>query len=301
MKTYALVGAGGYIAPKHMKAIYETGGELLFAYDVSDSVGILDKWAKDCMFTTDEEIFWGLVKITRPTVVICTPNHTHEHFMVTANAYGCEVICEKPLFLPEKINDVPLILNDWNVYPILQLRIHPEVQRMKRWIMSRIWAKDRTVITIDYVTVRGNWYQKSWKHDRQRSGGLVYNIGIHLLDMLFHVFGFVGFMGNAIQAEWIREGTSAQICIKGPGSGPAILLNLSVDRDDLPDDIGRNSFRQVSIDMVTDKIDFNLDGNFTDLHTAFYQNILDGTAPTIKDALPALNLAYLITEKLYKE
>lgn len=170
--TFALAGIG-YIAEKHLQAIKAVGGELVLAHDVKDSVGILDKYFPQCEFTLNRVEFEDKLKGI-DYLVVCTPNHTHKGFIETGHEQGCKIICEKPLVLKE---------SDFTFLPetntILQLRLHPEFQKISG-----------SYIHIDYQTPRGDWYYKSWKGNRGKSGGLLMNIGVHLFDLMIYHFGY---------------------------------------------------------------------------------------------------------------
>jgi UDP-N-acetyl-2-amino-2-deoxyglucuronate dehydrogenase len=296
MNTYALIGAAGYIAGKHMKAIKETGGKLILAYDPVDSVGILDTWSPDCLFTTNEGVFWNSVDLRKPDyLVICTPNFCHWPNILSGSFYNCKIICEKPLVITNtaflsKIPQVP-------IYPILQLRIHPEARRMKEYVAA-IPEGDRVFVNIDYVTYRGQWYSQSWKADRNKSGGLIYNLGIHLLDLMCYVFNLqhtpadCGINNRRGESMVDAHVNWANLCID---------FKLSIDREDLPEH--ENSIRAITVshgsgDLKKFEI-FDFNSGFTDLHTDFYRLILDGNAPKFTDAFPSLKLAEMLTGKLY--
>ena len=199
MKNFALIGVGGYIAPRHLKAIKDTGNNLLSAYDKSDSVGIIDSYFPQTAFFTEQELFdrHNTKMIASGTqldyVSVCTPNYLHDAHIRYGLRLGADVICEKPV-----------VLNPWNIdalekveqvqghkaYTILQLRLHEAIVALKKKIENG--PKDKIYdIDLTYITPRGNWYYASWKGDTRKSGGIATNIGVHFYDMLCWIFGEV--------------------------------------------------------------------------------------------------------------
>ncbi len=199
MKNFALIGVGGYIAPRHLKAIQDTGNTLLAAYDKFDSVGIMDRYFPQCSFFTEMELFdRHLAKLKRQGVSldfmsVCTPNYLHDAHIRFGLRQGADVICEKPV-----------VLNPWNIealeaeekncghciYTILQLRLHPAIIALKKRIAEG--PKDKVYdLDLTYITSRGHWYYTSWKGDVRKSGGVATNIGVHFYDMLCWIFGDV--------------------------------------------------------------------------------------------------------------
>ena len=199
MKNFALLGAAGYIAPRHLKAIKDTDNQLIAALDRFDSVGILDRYFPNADFFTEFERFDRHIEklkrnnITLDYLSICTPNYLHDSHIRMALRRGADAICEKPL-----------VLNPWNVdaleaieletgnqiYTILQLRLHPSIIALKNKIDTQV-AKQKYEVDLSYITSRGNWYHISWKGDESKSGGIASNIGIHFYDMLGWIFGQV--------------------------------------------------------------------------------------------------------------
>lgn len=189
---FAIIGAAGYIAPRHMKAIIENGGELVAACDVSDSVGVLDQFSRDCRFTTDpEEFFNNLADVD--LVTITSPNHLHFSHTRQALEAGCSVVLEKPAAVTghEADNLVALAgkYPEQRVYPIVQLRYHDEIVALHENFKNASPRDSPAVCEIDYATYRGPWYEKSWKGDEKKSGGLLMNLGVHLFDLCLYVFG----------------------------------------------------------------------------------------------------------------
>jgi UDP-N-acetyl-2-amino-2-deoxyglucuronate dehydrogenase len=178
-KTFAIVGVAGYIAPKHLQAIKDVGGQLVFAMDISDSVGILDSYFDDCLFTTKENIFKRyLRKDNIDYLVICTPNYLHYHFIKMGLKYCKQIICEKPLVIKKRhLNN--LMKYDKRINCIMQLRLSKVVKDIKEAV------KLVTKLDIEYLVKRGDWYFKSWKAEKKKSGGILFNIGIHALDLIY--------------------------------------------------------------------------------------------------------------------
>ncbi len=294
MKNFALIGAAGYIAVRHLKAIKETNHNLVAALDPFDSVGIIDSFFPDADFFTEFERFdRHLYKLKREGravdyVSICSPNYLHDSHIRFALRQGADAICEKPL-----------VLNPWNVealkeyehetgkkvYNILQLRLHPAIIALKKKIEegdpNKIYDVDLT-----YITSRGKWYHFSWKGDVTKSGGVATNIGIHFFDMLSWIFG-------EVQQNVVHEKTECR-------SGGFIQLKrarvrwfLSVNFEDLPDHIkakGQRTFR--SIEIENQELEFS--EGFTDLHTLTYQGILNGQGFGLDDAATSIKIAHEI-------
>ena len=292
MKNFALIGAAGYIASRHLMAIRDTKNNLLAALDKFDSVGILDSYFPDAQFFTEFERFDRHIdKMQRKGsavdyVSICTPNYLHDSHIRFALRQHANAICEKPL-----------VLNPWNVealqeieketgnevYNILQLRLHSSIIDLK----SRVEKGDPDKvydIDLTYLTSRGSWYFNSWKGDIGKSGGIATNIGIHFFDMLTWVFG-------EVQENIVH--------VSGPDTAAGMLLLkkarvrwfLSINYDHLPEDVkakGKRTFR--SLTMNNESIEFS-DG-FTDLHTRSYEEIIKGNGFGLKEAMPSIQIAH---------
>jgi UDP-N-acetyl-2-amino-2-deoxyglucuronate dehydrogenase len=293
-KNFAITGVGGYIAPRHLRAIRDTGNMLCAALDPNDSVGILDQYSFDVSFFTEFERFDRHIEKLRrgdlagriDYVTICAPNHLHDAHIRFALRVGADAICEKPL-----------VLNPWNcdalqeleaefgrrIHTILQLRVHPALIALKQQLEQNP-ADQKHEICLTYVTSRGKWYFVSWKGNMERSGGLATNIGIHFFDLLIWLFGPV---------EHSEVHLATPKC-----TGGAIELQrarvkwfLSVDRDDLPQHVqatGKTTFRSITVDG--EEIEFS-DG-FTDLHTRVYEEILAGRGFGVDDVRPSIQLAH---------
>lgn len=276
MKRFALIGAAGYIAPRHMTAIRETGNDLLAALDPNDSVGIIDSYFPEADFFTEFERFDRYVYKLRRSgtaidyVSIASPNYLHDSHMRFALRSGADAICEKPL-----------VLNPWNIDPlkdieaetgnkintILQLRLHPSIISLRKKVQSSDKGAKYDV-DLTYITSRGHWYLQSWKGDTDKSGGLVTNIGVHFYDMLHFVFG-------AVQQSVVHLATPTKSAGYLEYERARVRWFLSIDVSDVPDDErtkGKRTFRAITVDG--ENIEFS-DG-FTDLHTRSYEEILAG-------------------------
>jgi UDP-N-acetyl-2-amino-2-deoxyglucuronate dehydrogenase len=291
-KNFALIGAAGYVAPKHLKAIKDTGNNLVAALDKSDSVGILDSFSYDISFFTEFERFDRHAEKLRRTdengkidyVSICSPNYLHDAHIRFALRIGADAICEKPLVLnPWNLDAIKLMEEETGkkVYNVLQLRIHPSIIELKNKI--DIDNKEKKYnIDLTYITSRGKWYFNSWKGDIAKSGGIATNIGIHFFDMLIWLFGSVKY-----QEVHVSESKKMAGFIELDRAN--VRWFLSADNTDLPEQAKQNSiptFRSITIDG--DEIEFS--GGFADLHTLVYKDILEGRGYGIEDARPSLNL-----------
>jgi len=290
MHNFALIGAAGYVAPRHLKAIRDTGNRLLAAYDPTDSVGILDSYFPEADFFTEFERFDRHVeKLKRAGqavdyVSICSPNYLHDAHIRFGLRNGANVICEKPLVLNPwnvealKINELE---SGKRVSTILQLRLHPAIIALKRQIDTAVSGKKHQV-ELTYITSRGHWYYTSWKGDVQKSGGIATNIGIHFFDMLGWVFGplqqNIVHLHTHDRAAGLLEFEKAQV-----------RWFLSINADSLPSEAaGKRTFRAITVDG--ESVEFS--EGFTDLHTMSYQAIFDGQGFGLDDAAPAIQLAH---------
>jgi len=294
MKNFAITGAAGYVAPRHLKAIKDTGNKLIAACDPHDSVGILDSYFPKASFFTEIERFdRHLVKMRRfkkedkiDYLSICSPNYLHDAHIRLALRLDADAICEKPLVLkPSNIEALSELEKESGrkVYNILQLRVHPAIIDLKKQIDQQ--KNDHKYnITLSYITSRGPWYQYSWKGNHEKSGGIATNIGIHFFDMLIWIFGKVQrtelFLNEYNKMSGFIELEKANV-----------RWFLSIDRDDLPQsaiDKGYSTYRSITYDGK--EIEFT--GGFTDLHTMVYQDILDGKGYGLMSALPSIDLVY---------
>jgi len=271
MTNYALIGAAGYIAPRHLKAIKETGGSLVIAYDLADSVGIMDAHFPDAAFYTEFELFIDALHDRGDVdyVIICSPNYLHKSHISAAMRAGCDVICEKPLVLEP--GDITMLKaleakTGQRVFSILQLRLHPAIIELKEQIEA---DKSGKVYDVDlgYFTSRGAWYHSSWKGLTHKSGGIATNIGVHFYDMLSFIFGDL--KRNVVHH---KSDDSAAGYLEYDRARVRWLL--SIDRASLPPQTpeGLLTYRSITVDGT--EIEFSQ--GFTDLHTESYRNILAG-------------------------
>lgn len=297
-KNFAITGISGYVAPRHLKAIKETGNRLIAAVDPHDSAGVLDSYFQDVGFFTEFERFdRHIEKLRRQNrdnsvdyVSICSPNHLHDAHARFALRIGADAICEKPV-----------VLNPWNidalqeleqesgrrVYTILQLRVHPSLVALKEKLLKNP-PKTRRDIRLTYITTRGQWYLVSWKGQVDRSGGLATNIGVHFFDLLMWLFG------PADKSE-VHISSPTQTAGLIELKDARVRWFLSIDQNDLPSEAkekGQRTFRSITIDE--EEIEFS-DG-FTDLHTLVYQRTLSGQGFGLEDARPSIELVHNLRE-----
>lgn len=294
--NFALIGAAGYIAPRHMKAIADTGNRLVAATDPHDAVGILDRYSFDTRFFPEIERFdRHLEKLRRGPedarvhfVSICSPNYLHDAHIRLALRVGADAICEKPL-----------VINPWNldaleelehetgrhVYTILQLRVHPALVALRQSLLSER-DRPRRQVKLTYVTSRGPWYHVSWKGSEERSGGVATNIGVHFFDLVMWLFGAVRGVGVHLREPRRMAGTLEL-------ERADVTWFLSVDRADLPFEPqpGKTStYRSITVDG--EEIEFT--EGFTELHTKVYEQTLFGGGFRIADARPSIELVHRI-------
>tara|TARA_R110002012_G_scaffold203736_1_gene373131 strand:+ start:14251 stop:15195 length:945 start_codon:yes stop_codon:yes gene_type:complete len=276
MKRFALIGAAGYIAPRHMIAIRETGHNLVAALDPNDSVGIIDSHFPEADFFTEFERFDRHIDKQRRDgkgvdyVSICSPNYLHDSHMRFALRSGADAICEKPLVLnPWNIDSLTEIERDTgrSVHTILQLRLHPAITELRDRILRKPKDKKHEV-DLTYITSRGRWYLQSWKGNEKKSGGIATNIGVHFFDMLHFIFGEL--QDNKVH---LAEDTRAAGYLEYEHA--RVRWFLSIDISDIPARVreqGQRTFRSITVDGQ--EIEFS--GGFTDLHTRSYEEILAG-------------------------
>lgn len=291
-KTFALIGAAGYIAPRHMKAIKETGQELVATLDPNDSVGIIDSYFPSADFFTEFERFdRHLDKLRRAGgqvdyVSICSPNYLHDAHIRFALRNNAHAICEKPLVLnPWNVDALGEIEkeNGVNIYTILQLRLHPAIIELKKKFQNQ---SEMTDVDITYITSRGNWYLHSWKGEMEKAGGIATNIGIHFFDMLAWMFG---------SAKDSVVHLNRSDCASGflQLENARIRWFLSINADHLPDEQkekGQRTYRSITIGE--DEVEFSK--GFTDLHTESYKDILAGNGFGINDARTSVEIVHQI-------
>lgn len=284
MKYFALIGAAGYIAPRHMKAIKETGNQLAVGYDINDSVGIIDSISPQSEFFTEFERFqeyaWQLKRHPETTlnyVAVCSPNYLHHSHIAAGLRLGCDVICEKPLVpTPELLDELALIERETGkrVYNILQLRHHQAILDLKQKV-EREQNDEKHEVELTYITSRGKWYMESWKGDPRKSFGVATNIGVHFFDMLHFIFG-------KLQKNVLHYATNDKAAGYLEYEKARVPWFLSIDANDLPESVKGKQATYRSITVDGNEIEFS--GGFTNLHTVSYQEILAGRGYGIEDA-----------------
>ena len=294
-KNFALIGAAGYIAPRHLKAIKDVQGNLVAALDKNDSVGVLDSYFPETDFFVEFERFDRHIEkqkrerdVQLDYVSICTPNYLHDAHIRMALRSGAHAICEKPL-----------VLNPWNldallaieketgkkVYTILQLRLHPSIIALKEKIANG--PKDAIYeVDLTYLTSRGNWYYTSWKGTAEKSGGIASNIGVHFYDMLAWVFGEVKENKTHLRSH---DRAAGYLEFKQA----RVKWFLSIDYNALPEAVkekGQRTYRSITVNG--EEIEFS--GGFTELHTKSYQDILKGNGFGLEDARQSIEIVHAI-------
>lgn len=295
MKNFALIGAAGYIAPRHMNAIRETGNKLVAAFDPYDGVGVIDRYFPEAKFFVEFERFDRYLEklkyekgLTLDYMSITSPNYLHDSHIRVALRRGADAICEKPL-----------VLNTWNVdalqhvaddtgrkiYTILQLRLHPVIVALKEKIKAAPAGKVYD-IDLTYITSRGNWYYTSWKGDVSKSGGIATNIGIHFFDMLTWIFGDV--KENVVNLH-THDRASGTLQLEKA----RVRWFLSINNDTLPQEIkekGQTTYRSITIEG--EEIEFS--EGFADLHTRSYEEIMKGNGFEIGESRKSIEIVYNI-------
>ena len=286
-KNFALIGASGYIAPRHMKAIKDTDNELIVAYDPYDGIGIMDSNFPQAEFFTEAERFedflskWRRNGKSMDYVSVMTPNYLHKSHIRLGLENGSNVICEKPLVLnPSDIDELKEVekLTGKRVYNILQLRLHESIIALKEKVAKEIAQNPNKIYDIDltYLTSRGKWYFESWKGKEEKSGGLASNIGVHFYDMLTWIFGDVE--ENIVHLKK-ADASAGYFKLKNA----KVRWFLSVNYDYIPEEIkatGQRTYRSITVDG--DEIEFS--GGFTELHTRSYEEILKGNGFGLDEA-----------------
>ena len=290
MANFALIGAAGYIAPRHIKAIADTGNNLIAAYDKFDSVGRLDSSFPECAFFTEQELFDRFLTKQQHTdqqldwLSICTPNYTHDAFIRYGLRLGCDVICEKPLVLnPYNIDALEEVEKETGhkAYTILQLRLHDRIAELKKKVDEG--PKDKVYdVDLTYITSRGRWYYASWKGDVHKSGGIATNIGVHFYDMLQWIFGPV--KQNVVHVmSFDRVAGYLEL------ERARVRYFLSINAECLPPNAvqgEKRTYRTLSIDGD----EFEFSQGFTELHTRSYEKILAGEGFRISEARPCIEI-----------
>lgn len=295
-KNFALIGAAGFVAARHMKAIKDTGNNLIAAVDKNDSVGILDNFFPNAKFFTEIERFDRFIEKLRRSnpserieyISICTPNYLHDAHVRLALRVKADAICEKPL-----------VINPWNldalldlevetgqrVYTIFQLRYHSSLLALKKELETQQHRKHSEVV-LTYITRRGPWYNFSWKGSIEKSGGIAMNIGVHFFDLLIWLFGEV----NSSQVHLSQTNKMAG---KLEMDWATVHWFLSSDEEDLPREVRqKGGYAYRSLTMDGNEIEFS--GGFTDLHTTVYREILQGNGLGIEEARPSIELVYKV-------
>ena len=287
MKNFAVVGACGYIAPRHLQAINDTGNVTVAAFDPMDSVGILDKYTKNvAYFKTWEELNFHIKRTGTHLdyVSICSPNYLHRSHILASLELGADVICEKPLVIePEDIDFLKLAekKSGKKVYTVLQLRCHEAIKSLKDRI-DQSSNSEKIEIDLTYITSRGPWYHKTWKADDKTSGGIAANIGVHFFDMLTWIYG------SALDSELHYKDKSTMAGFVELEKAK-VKWFLSIDMDRLPKYAKeKNQPTYRSIKIGNEEIEFS--SGFTDLHTKVYQNILNGNGYGLDDAKPSIDI-----------
>jgi len=297
LKNFALIGAAGYIAPKHMKAIKETGNQLVAAFDKFDSVGTMDNFFPKADFFTEFERFDRYVeKLKRSEnkidiVSVCSPNYLHDAHIRFGLRLGADVICEKPLVLnPWNIDGLKLVEEESGakIFNVLQLRLHSAIIALKNRI--ELGPRDKVYdIDLTYISSRGNWYYSSWKGDESKSGGIATNIGIHFFDMLVWVFGKV--KNNTVHIQTHDRASGFLDMEKA-----RVRWFLSINEDTLPKAVrekGLSIYR--SIRLEGEEIEFS-DG-FVDLHTESYRQVLAGNGFGLEEARSSIEIVHDIRQE----
>jgi UDP-N-acetyl-2-amino-2-deoxyglucuronate dehydrogenase len=293
VKNFAVTGVGGFVAPRHLKAVYDTGNRVVAAADPNDSVGILDRFGFDIRFFREIERFdRHLDKLRRgpadrrvDMVSICSPNYLHDAHVRIALRNGADAICEKPLVInPWNLDALEALEHETGhrVYTVLQLRVHPALVALRDRLRQER-SDARHAVELTYVTSRGLWYDVSWKGSEQHSGGVATNIGIHFFDLVAWLFGRV---------RDVRVHHRDARCYSGvlDLEHGDVTWFLSVDRDDLPAGTGAQRSTHRSIKMDGKEVEFS--EGFTDLHTLVYERTLRGEGFTIADARPSIELVH---------
>ncbi len=283
-KHFALIGAGGYIAPRHMKAIKETGNVLVAALDKNDSVGIMDSYFPASDFFTEFERFDRHIdKLKRKGrhidyLSVCSPNYLHDAHIRFGLRSGADVICEKPLVLnPWNIDALHVMQEETGkkVYNILQLRVHPKVIELKNKLLAEK-KSSKYEVDLVYITSRGKWYYSSWKGDQSKSGGIATNIGVHFYDLLGWLFG-------EVQQNIVHIHELDRVAGYLEYERAKVKYFLSISENTLPQDVsnaGKKTYRRLMIDGS----EFEFSEGFTDLHTLSYQEILNGNGFGLEEA-----------------
>lgn len=292
MTNFGIIGVAGYIAPRHLRAIKDTGNRLVSAYDKFDSVGIMDSYFPDAAFFTEMELFdrHNTKQVGTANqlniISVCTPNYLHDAHIRYGLRLGADVICEKPVVLnPWNIDALERIEQETghNVYTILQLRLHDSIAALKKKIADG--PKDKIYdVDLTYITSRGNWYYTSWKGDVHKSGGIATNIGVHFYDMLQWIFGPVK---ENIVHLMSHDRVAGYLGLEHA----RVRYFLSINADNLPDNAVQGEKRTYRTIMI-DGDEFEFSAGFTELHTKSYENILAGNGFRISEARNCIQIVH---------
>jgi UDP-N-acetyl-2-amino-2-deoxyglucuronate dehydrogenase len=297
MKRFALIGTAGYIAPRHLNAIKETGNDLVVAMDVNDSVGIMDMHFPESEFFTEFEDFAAYVEDEAlkgnklDYISICSPNYLHAPQMKFALKNGIDVICEKPLVLSSKEIDTLKLYEEKygaKVNSILQLRLHPSIIALREKVQNSP-ADEVFDVELTYMTSRGKWYLKSWKGVDEKSGGVATNVGVHFFDMLHFIFGDIKFNEVHYKDDQTVAGYLEY-------ERARVKWFLSIDANNLPDNAiqgEKKTYRSIMIG--NEELEFS--GGFTDLHTQSYQNVLAGKGYGLEENRTAIETVESIRDQ----
>lgn len=293
MKNFAMIGAAGYIAPRHMKAIKDTGNKLVAALDKNDSVGIIDSYFPEADFFVEYERFDRHIDLLKRKgtdidyVSITSPNYLHDSHIRFALRHGAHAICEKPLVLnPHNIDALELVEKETkkSIYNILQLRLHPSIIQLKEFVSEEVAKNPNKVFEVDltYLTSRGHWYFTSWKGDDNKSGGIATNIGVHFYDMLGWVFGDL--KKNEVH---LKQSDASAGYLEFQHA--KVRWFLSVNYDYIPEKVkesGQRTYRSITVDEK--EIEFSV--GFTDLHTESFKQILSGNGFGLIEARKSIEI-----------
>jgi UDP-N-acetyl-2-amino-2-deoxyglucuronate dehydrogenase len=297
LKNFILIGAAGYIAPRHMKAIHDTGNNLLAALDPHDSVGVLDHYFPHCDFFTEFERFdrhCEKLKRSGTTIdylTVCSPNYLHDAHIRFGLRLGADVICEKPIALnPWNVEALTGMEKESgkNVYAVHQLRHHPSILALKEKV-SKSPADKVYTINLEYITPRGNWYQYSWKGDMEKSGGIITNIGLHFFDMLLWIFG-------EVKSSSITNADSQKATGQLQLERATVNWLLSIDEKDIAQHETRKGYKAVrSLQVDGEEVSFS--SGFEELHTSLYKEVLAGAGIRLNEVLSSIRLVHSLKEQ----
>jgi UDP-N-acetyl-2-amino-2-deoxyglucuronate dehydrogenase len=300
MKNFALIGASGYIAPRHMKAIKDTGNQLVAALDKNDSVGIIDSFFPNADFFVEYERFDRHIDLLKRKgvkidfVSIASPNYLHDSHIRFALRQGAHAICEKPLVLnPHNLDALKIVEEETgrNVFNILQLRLHPSIIQLREFVRSELAINPDKVFDVDltYLTSRGHWYFASWKGDEDKSGGIATNIGVHFYDMLGWIFGDK----KSSETHLKRNDVS---CGFLEFEHARVRWFLSVNYKYVPENVknsGQRTYRSITVDGS--EVEFS--SGFTDLHTESYRHILSEEGFGLEEARKSIEIVSEIRDQ----